>query len=91
MLKPTERPPPSWQPRFAASITPGPPPVTTAQPARANSVAVARAASYGPLPSATRAEPKNETAGRSIFSTASKPWKNSSAISSECCRSSASV
>ena len=27
MLKPTLRPPPSWQPRFAASITPGPPPV----------------------------------------------------------------
>src|SRR3977135_843874 len=33
MLKPTERPPPSLQPRFAASITPGPPPVTTAHPA----------------------------------------------------------
>ena len=32
MLKPTERPPASLQPRFAASITPGPPPVTTAKP-----------------------------------------------------------
>src|SRR4026207_489473 len=36
MLKPTESPPPSLQPRFAASMTPGPPPVTTANPASAN-------------------------------------------------------
>ena len=45
MLKPTERPPPSLQPRFAASITPGPPPVTTANWASAKSFAVARACS----------------------------------------------
>src|SRR6266487_5333315 len=32
MLKPTERPPDCCAPRFAASITPGPPPVTTANP-----------------------------------------------------------
>src|SRR5919199_284298 len=32
MLNPTDSPPPSLAPRFAASITPGPPPVTTAQP-----------------------------------------------------------
>src|SRR5260221_220719 len=43
MLKPTERPPPSLQPRFAASITPGPPPVTTAQPASANRTGVVTA------------------------------------------------
>ena len=43
MLKPTERPPPSLQPRFAASITPGPPPVTTAKPASAKSRPVSRA------------------------------------------------
>ena len=56
--KPTESPPPSWQPRFAASITPGPPPVTTAQPASAKRRAVSRASSYGRDPScdARRAE-----------------------------------
>ena len=43
MLKPTESPPPSLQPRLAASITPGPPPVTTAKCASAKSLAVARA------------------------------------------------
>ncbi len=36
MLKPTESPPPSFTPRLAASITPGPPPVITAQPASPN-------------------------------------------------------
>ncbi len=45
MLNPTEIPPPSFAPRLAASITPGPPPVTTDQPARAKSRAVSRAAS----------------------------------------------
>ena len=30
MLQPTDRPPPSRQPRLAASIVPGPPPVMTA-------------------------------------------------------------
>ena len=45
MLNPTERPPPSLQPRFAPSITPGPPPVTTANWASAKSFAVARACS----------------------------------------------
>ena len=81
--KPTESPPPSRQPRFAASITPGPPPVTTAQPASAKSRAVSRASSYGRDPSGARADPKHETAGRSIRSTASKPEKNSRPISSE--------
>ena len=63
MLKPTESPPASLQPRFAASITPGPPPVTTAKPASANAPAVARACSYVGAPSAMRADPKIETAG----------------------------
>ena len=80
MLKPTERPPPSLQPRFAASITPGPPPVTTAKCASAKSFAVARACTYGALSSPTRAEPKIETAGRSISSTFWKPPRNSAAI-----------
>src|SRR4051794_4273686 len=78
--KPTERPPPSRQPRFAASITPGPPPVTTAQPASPKSRAVSRASSYAGDPSRDRAEPKQETAGRSIRSTASNPARNSSPI-----------
>src|SRR5688572_26936436 len=80
MLKPTERPPPSLQPRFAASITPGPPPVTTAKPACPKSRAVSRARSYGSVPSGVRAEPKIETAGRSISSTFWKPPRNSDAI-----------
>ena len=81
MLKPTESPPASLQPRFAASITPGPPPVTTANPASANARPVARALSYVGVPSSTRAEPKIETAGRSIFCTAWNPARNSDAIS----------
>src|SRR6185437_3577713 len=90
MLKPTESPPPSRQPRFAASITPGPPPVTTAQPASAKSRAVSRASSYDLDSSGARAEPKQETAGRSIRWTASKPAKNSLPIESVCRRSSSS-
>ncbi len=43
MLNPTDSPPASLHPRFAASITPGPPPVTTAKPASANARPVARA------------------------------------------------
>ena len=80
MLKPTDRPPPSCAPRFAASITPGPPPVTTAQPASAKLRPTARAASYGSLSSSTRAEPNSATAGRSISATFSKPARNSAAI-----------
>ena len=63
MLKPTLRPPPSLQPRFAASITPGPPPVITAQPASPKSFAVARAAAYSGESSRIRAEPKIEHGG----------------------------
>ena len=80
MLKPTESPPPSLQPRLAASITPGPPPVTTAKPDSAKSRPVSRAARYGRESSVTRAEPKIETAGRSISSTFWKPLRNSEAM-----------
>src|SRR6476469_176638 len=80
MLKPTDSPPPSLQPRLEASMTPGPPPVTTAQPASPNLRPTMRASSYGLLPSATRAEPKSATAGRSIRSTFSSPARNSAAI-----------
>ena len=81
MLKPTEQPPPSCAPRFAPSITPPPPPVTTAQPASPKRRPTARAASYGLLPSATRAEPKSATAGRGRSrATFSNPARNSAAI-----------
>ena len=45
MLNPTESPPPSLAPRFAASITPGPPPVTTVNPASAKRRPTSRASS----------------------------------------------
>src|SRR6476469_664561 len=80
MLKPTESPPPSLHPRFAASITPGPPPVTTHQPASPKRRPAARASSYSLLPSLTLADPNSATAGRSICATFSKPARNSSAI-----------
>ncbi len=46
MLQPTESPPASKAPRFAASMMPGPPPVITANPSRASREAVSRAALY---------------------------------------------
>jgi hypothetical protein len=55
--------------------------VTTANPAFANSPAVSRANRYEAASSSTRAEPKIETAGRSISSIFSKPAWNSAAIS----------
>src|SRR5262245_8158604 len=91
MLKPTESPPPSCAPRFAASITPGPPPVITAQPRPANRRPTARAAAYAGLPSTTLAEPNTETAGRSMRATCAKPARNSSAIVSTACAGSASA
>ena len=67
MLKPTESPPPSCAPRFAASITPGPPPVTTAQPRSAKQPSRPRAPARTPgCRSSIRAEPKIAAAGRSI-------------------------
>src|ERR671922_3027095 len=91
MLKPTDRPPPSWAPRFAASITPGPPPVITAQPASAKRLATDRASRYGAESSPTRAEPNIVTAGRSMRATASKPCLNSFAIRLTSARTSRSL
>src|SRR5258705_9414274 len=85
MLKPTDSPPPSLQPRLDASIPPGPPPVITAQPASPNLRPTTRASSYGLLPSVTRAEPKSATAGRSISATFIRPARNSSDIFSTDC------
>ena len=66
MLKPTESPPASRAPRFAASITPGPPPVID-RPAALGEAASDRARGLvGGMPSSIRAEPKTATAGRSI-------------------------
>src|SRR3954447_9161105 len=76
MFSPTEVTPASRAPRFAASITPGPPPVTIAKPASPSMRAVRRASSYGGSGSLTRAEPKIETAGPIPPST-SKPWASS--------------
>ena len=63
MLQPIERPPPSRQPRLAASMIPGPPPVMIAKPLSARRRAMVRASSYAGVPSSTRAEPKIVTAG----------------------------
>ena len=82
MLKPTEGRRPRCAPRFAASITPGPPPVTTAQPRLGEQPCpTARAASYGAMPScdARRAEASPPPAGRSARPPRS-PARNSSAI-----------
>ena len=73
MLKPTERPPPSFAPRFAASITPGPPPITSARPASARSRAVCPRPRRWPSPRRPAPSPKTETAGRSIRSNAGTP------------------
>jgi len=43
MLQPIESPPPSFAPRLAASMIPGPPPVSTGMPAWASSIAVCTA------------------------------------------------
>ncbi len=42
MLQPTDTPPASFAPRFAASISPGPPPVITVNPACASAVPIRR-------------------------------------------------
>ena len=73
MLKPTERPPASLQPRFAASITPGPPPVTTANPASAKIRAVSRARRYGSVCRVHAGGAEIVTAGRWISRTSGSP------------------
>ena len=76
-----DSPPPSWQPRFAASITPGPPPVTTAQPASANaSPSRARRSYAGASRSRARSRRSTQPAGRCARPPRSRS-KNSSAIS----------
>src|SRR4051794_16860655 len=81
MLQPIENPPTSWQPRFAASIIPGPPPVITAKPASATLRPIVCASSYIGSPGGVRAEPKIVTAGPTEAS-ASKPSTNSARIRS---------
>ena len=80
MLKPTERPPPS-RAAIRRLHRAGTASRHDREPACANSRAVSRAASYVGDPSTTRAEPKIDTAGRSIRSTAWKPARNSDAMS----------
>src|SRR5207247_1446989 len=63
MLHPMEGPPPSRHPRFAASMTPGPPPVMTASPARASSCPTCRACSYSGSSREIRADPNTLIAG----------------------------
>src|SRR6266540_6948213 len=63
MLHPIENPPPSWQPRLAASMTPGPPPVMTANPASASCRPTVRAVSYIGSSRPILAEPNRLMAG----------------------------
>src|SRR6266511_1110079 len=91
MRKPTETPPASRAPRFAASITPGPPPVMTAKPSSANVRPVRRACSYIGLLRSIRAEPKIVAPGRPIRSTALKPSRNSNPILAACSTRSGSI
>src|SRR5437764_1356110 len=62
MLHPTERPPASRQPRLAASIAPGPPPVITANSASANLDPRTLAARYMGSSSPMRADPNTQIA-----------------------------
>src|SRR3984893_8593881 len=75
MFKPTDSPPPSRAPLWAASMVPGPPPVMMAKPRWASSAARARAASYIGSGGRTGAEPKKGTAGPGVAS-ASQPATN---------------
>ena len=76
MPSPTERPPASVAPLFAASITPGPPPVITAYPALASAAPSRSASSHSGLSGLLRADPNTLTArGRSA--SVSKPSTNS--------------
>ena len=70
MPSPTLIPPASEAPRLAASITPGPPPVITAKPARASAAPSARPITYSGSSRAVRALPNTLTA---LGSSASSP------------------
>ena len=76
MPAPIDMPPASRAPLLQASMIPGPPPVMTAYPARANSAAVASAAAYIGSSGFVRAEPNIDTASPTSAN-ASKPATNS--------------
>src|SRR5690606_2370483 len=73
MLSPIEGDVPSWAPRLAASMMPGPPPETTAKPASERRRESSTVISYHGSPGWIRALPKIDTAGRieASFSVAS--------------------
>src|SRR3954470_14909508 len=78
---PTDTPPTSAAPRFAASMMPGPPPVTIVIPLRASRAARSRAWPYIGSSTWVRAEPKMLTAGPSRASESkpsiTSPWMRS--------------
>src|SRR5581483_5299667 len=76
MLHPTECPPPSRHPLFAASMMPGPAPVMIENPERASSFAVSWAARYCGSSGPVLAEPKTDTP-LSIPASVSNPSINS--------------
>src|SRR4051794_26705342 len=76
MLQPTDSPPASCAPRFAASMAPGPPPVMTANPALASACPTRRAVSYASLSTGVLADPNTATP-RSTPASASNPSTNS--------------
>src|SRR5512145_3431126 len=76
MPSPTEMPPFSRAPLLAASMIPGPPPVTTAKPACARAQPSSSARAYIGSSGVVRAEPKTEIAGPSS-ARAPKPSTNS--------------
>src|SRR4051812_19287064 len=76
MPSPTEVPPASDAPLFAASMTPGPPPVMTAKPASTSWRPRDSASPYDGSSGVVRADPNTEIAGPSSAS-APKPSTNS--------------
>ena len=84
-------PPASFAPLFVAAITPGPPPVMTAKPARASAAPRRSPSAQSGWSSGVRAEPNTLTAGPSSAS-APKPstnsdWMRSTRQGSECTQS----
>ena len=76
MPSPTDSPPASLAPLLAASMIPGPPPVMTAQPARASAPPSCSAMAYSGRSRAVRALPNTLTA-RGISASWPKPSTNS--------------
>src|ERR1044071_9451284 len=81
MLRPTASPLPSNAPLLVASMRPGPPPLTTENPASESRRAVSSASFQYGVPGFTRALPNTETAGwmptrRSVASTISAIMPN---------------